>query len=178
VLSSFDRTSIPVWASALATATRRSSRGARKIGGLLVVAEKIGDRRRAYDEVFTKIIEMNAVVSMPDLYEVDRLEKFEDPFEAFKEYNFGLFDGEKNFPIDEFVDNGNHFRFRVQRCSQAELARDFGVDELGELGCDHDTGRKRPRAVTTRTCNFNRVRPLERSHSGSKRPLRVTPNAT
>lgn len=107
-------------------------------GMFLVVSERMGNRRRAYDEVFKKIIEEDAIVSMPDLYEVDELEKFEDPYEAFKEYNYGLFLGEENFPIDEFVDDGDHFHFRVQKCIQTELAKAFGVDELAEVGCDHD----------------------------------------
>jgi len=108
------------------------------IGMFLLVAEKLGSRRRAYDEVFKEIIERDATPSMADLYEVDKLEKLSDPYEAFKEYNYGLFLGEKNFPIDEFVDNGDSFSFNVTSCIQAQLAKDFGIDELGELGCDHD----------------------------------------
>jgi len=138
-------------------------------GMFLAVSERMGDRRRAYDEIFKKIIEENSIVSMPDLYEVDKLEKFNDPFEAFKEYNFGLFDGEVNFPIDEFIDDGDHFHFRVTRCIQTEIAHDFAVPELAELGCDHDCAgypiiedrvksvfrRSETIAKGGRFCNFN-----------------------
>jgi hypothetical protein len=112
------------------------------IAGLfLVVAERLGDRRAAYDKVFKPIIQMDAVYSMPDLYELEELEKLEDPYEAFKEYNVGLFSSEmmkRVYPIDEFVDEGTHFHFNVQRCVQTELARMAGAEELGEMGCDHD----------------------------------------
>ncbi len=106
-------------------------------GLFLVIAEKLGSRERAY-EIFKRIIQESATVMMPDLYDVDRLEKFEDPYEAFKEYNFGMFDGCPNFPIDEFIDEGDHFHFRIVKCAQADIATGFGVSELGQLGCDHD----------------------------------------
>ncbi len=107
-------------------------------GMFLVVADKFGDRRQAYDKVIKPLMQDLAVISMPVLYEVDKLEKMEDPFEAFKEYNVGLLGNDPLYPIDEFVDNGDHFRFRVQSCIQYNLAKAFGVDELGEVGCDHD----------------------------------------
>ena len=44
------------------------------VGMFLVVSERMGNKRRAYDEVFKKMIEEDAIVSMPDLYEVDKLE--------------------------------------------------------------------------------------------------------
>ncbi len=107
-------------------------------GMFLVVADKFGNRRQAYDTVIKPLMQDLAVISMPVLYEVDKLEKFEDPYVAFKEYNVGLLGSDPLFPIDEFVDNGDHFRFRVQSCIQNNLAIGFGVDELGEVGCDHD----------------------------------------
>lgn len=108
------------------------------LGMFLVLADKLGNRRQAYDKVIKPLMQDLAVISMPVLYEVDKLEKMEDPFEAFKQYNVGLLGDDPLYPIDEFVDNGDHFRFRVQSCIQYNLATAFGADELGESGCDHD----------------------------------------
>lgn len=79
-----------------------------------------------------------AKISMTALYEVDKLEKMADPFEAFKQYNFGMLGNDPMYPIDEFRANQDHFGFRVQRCIQNDLAKAFGVDEMAEVGCDHD----------------------------------------
>ncbi len=108
------------------------------LGMFLILADKLGNRRQAYDKVIKPLMQDLAVISMPVLYEVDKLEKMEDPFEAFKQYNLGLLGDDPLYPIDEFVDNGDHFRFRVQSCIQYNLATAFGADELGESGCDHD----------------------------------------
>lgn len=108
------------------------------LGMFLILADKLGNRRQAYDKVIKPLMQDLAVISMPVLYEVDKLEKMEDPFEAFKQYNVGLLGDDPLYPIDEFVDNGDHFRFRVQSCIQYNLATAFGADELGESGCDHD----------------------------------------
>jgi hypothetical protein len=138
-------------------------------GLFLVLSERMGNPDRAYEEIFKELIIRNSHVSMPELYEVDRLEKFSDPFEAFKEYNYGLFKGETNFPIDSFNDDGDHFHFKVTRCIQTELAKEFGAPQLSKLGCDHDCAGypliedrvncifRRPETIAKggRYCDFN-----------------------
>lgn len=108
------------------------------LGLFIVVSNKLGSRRKAYDGFIKPLVRDLAVISMPALYEVNKLEKMEDPFLAFKEYNVGLLSNDPLYPIDEFIDNGDHFCFRVQSCIQYNLAKAFGVDELGKVGCDHD----------------------------------------
>jgi hypothetical protein len=49
-----------------------------------------------------------------------------------------MFGNDPLYPIDEFVDNGDHFRFRIQKCLQNDIAKAFGIDEMAEVGCDHD----------------------------------------
>ncbi len=62
----------------------------------------------------------------------------DDPFEAFKEYNLGMLGNDPLYPIDEFVDNGDHFRFKIQKCIQNDISKAFEIDEMAEVGCDHD----------------------------------------
>ncbi len=108
-------------------------------GGLFIVlSEKLGDGRKAYNEVIKPFMADLAEISMPALYEVDQLEKMDDPFEAFKEYNFGMLGNDPLYPIDEFVDNGDHFRFKIQKCIQNDISKAFEIDEMAEVGCDHD----------------------------------------
>lgn len=162
----------------------QSSREFPILGGLfLVVSEEYGDRSKTYQDIFKEIISLNAIDSMPDLYQVDKLAEMSDPFEAFKEFNYGLFKDEKFFPIDEFKDNGNHFSFKVTSCIQNNLSKEFGVPELGQVGCDHDCAgypliEDRVQAVFHRPCTLAKGGPycdFNFYRKGSE-PKKLSPN--
>ncbi len=40
--------------------------------------------------------------------------------------------------IDVEQINGDHFRFKILKCIQNDISKAFEIDEMAEVGCDHD----------------------------------------
>ncbi|RDZ96006.1 hypothetical protein DEQ92_21575, partial [Haloferax sp. Atlit-6N] len=95
------------------------------------------DADEAYGFLRT-IVQTSAQYQMYDLYPVEELQEFTDPFEAFKRYNYGIFADDDNYPMEEFVDEPNHCQIMVGSCANVQIAHAFGYPELAKLGCDHD----------------------------------------
>jgi len=102
--------------------------------------EKTHGKTKAY--AFAKsAIQKSSRFMMNDFYQADRLEGFEDPFEAFWSYHKAMFQNDPNYE-NELIDNGNLKVMIVHRCRNCEIAQ-LTVPELAPIGCDHDiTGYK------------------------------------
>lgn len=107
------------------------------IVGMYETHSNWADETTAY-EFLRDIIQTSATYQMYDLYPVEELQTFDDTFEAFKRYNYGIFADDDNYPMTGFIDEPNHCQIDVGSCANVEIARAFGYPELAKLGCDHD----------------------------------------
>ena len=107
----------------------------------LVLSKKMG-KPEAYNFMRYKIIVPTAKISMPDIYQIDKLKQCEgEIFDNFKKYNVQLFKEttrQGTWKVEKFNESDDLLHFKVLNCANIELFNELGVPELGYFACHHD----------------------------------------
>ncbi|MFC2069498.1 L-2-amino-thiazoline-4-carboxylic acid hydrolase [Chloroflexota bacterium] len=105
-----------------------------------IVARKEG-RENAYKFVLS-LFQKVAIISMPELYQIDDLVKCEgDTFENFGKFNIAWFKAmveAGTYKVTDFKEEKDEHSFIVTECANVILAKSFDCPEIAKLGCDHD----------------------------------------